>query len=320
MSSSAAGPQHEAISQFRAYRRSLGRTPRLHRDTITLRGLQFAVFRTDDPGTGTLPLICVNGGLIFDHALLWPALSPLAAARQLIFYDQRGRGASAVPPGARASRVEFDAADLAALPEALGISRCHLLGHSWGGGIAMLSTRTANAHLASLTLINAVGLTGAWLPTLTPAALERLTPAQRERLLAADAAIRPGAPDAANPAALSEYAAAIYPAWFAQPALAAILSPPVSTSITGAAVSARLRRDGYDWRPLVPPVTMPTLLLHGTADLFPLGIARDTVAVLGALARLLPIDGAGHNPFWEQPSIVFSSIDAFLTAADSVTP
>jgi proline iminopeptidase len=85
--------------------------------------MQFAVFRTDDPKTGAAPLVCVNGGLIFDHTLLWPAFSPLAAQRQLIFYDQRGRGASSVPPGARASRLEFDAADLTALLSALDIER-----------------------------------------------------------------------------------------------------------------------------------------------------------------------------------------------------
>jgi proline iminopeptidase len=309
-----------AIERFRSYRKSLGRTPRLHKASISARGLQFAVFSTDDPGNGSLPLVCVNGGLIFDHRLLWPALAPLAAQRQLVFYDQRGRGASAVPPGARASRVEFDAADLAELPAAIGLDRYHLLGHSWGGGISMLSTTYKSSNVASLTLLNPVGLDGDWLPELTPAAAARLSGAELDRLLAADAAVRFDAPTAADPDALSEYAAAIYPAWFAEPELATLLAPPRSTSITGAAVSARLRRDGYDWHQRVGPIPVPTLLIHGTADLLPVSLAERTVRTLGKQAGLLPVPDAGHNPFWEQPLIVFPAIDQFLAAADGAPP
>ncbi len=305
------------VERFRRFRKSLGRTPRLHRSSITARGLQFAVFSTDRPQNDTLPLICVNGGLIFDHKLLWPALSPLALERQLIFYDQRGRGASAVPPAARNSRVQFDAADLAELPIAIGLERYHLLGHSWGGGIAMLSAATQSDRVASLTLLNPVGLTGEWLPRLTPTAAQRLSGAALDRLLAADLAVHSDATTAADPAALSEYAAAIYPAWFAEPELADLLSPPASTSVTGAAVSARLRREGYDWRGIVGPLGMPTLLVHGTADLLPLTLAEETVTVLGPRARLLPVPNAGHNAFWEQPLIVFPAITEFLAAADS---
>lgn len=274
------------------------------------------MFRTEDPGNGSLPLICVNGGLIFDHSLLWPALAPLARNRQLIFYDQRGRGGSSVPPGAHASRIEFDAADLATLPEALGIESCHLLGHSWGGGIALLSTAQKTDRLASLTLINSVGLTSDWLKTLTESAAQRLTGGALDRLHAADAAVRPAAPTAADPAALSEYAAAIYPAWFAFPELTAVLAPPESTSLTGAAVSARLRREGYDWRDRIRPLTIPTLLVHGVHDVLPVGLARATRDALGSAATLVEIADAGHNPFWEQPSIVFTAIDQFLAAAD----
>lgn len=312
-------PDSPAITRFRSFRKSLGRTPRLHRRTIGARGLQFAVYSTDDPRNGTLPLVCVNGGLVFDHKLLWPALAPLAASRQLIFYDQRGRGQSGVPPGARASRVEFDAADLAELPRAIGLSRYHLLGHSWGGGIAMLSTHFNSTDVASLALINPVGLTGDWLPTLTPAAAQRLSGFDLDRLFAADRAIQPGQPTAADPDAISEYAAAIYPAWFHEPDLARLLSPPRSASVAGAAASARLRREGYDWRTLVGPIAVPTLLIHGTSDLLPLSLATATAATLGPRATLLPVPNAGHNPFWEQPLIVFPAIDSFLAAADRPT-
>ena len=88
-----------------AFRRSLGPTPRLTRRTVTARGIDFAVW-SSPAVAGALPLLCINGGLLYDHTLLWPALSPLAAKRQLVFYDQRGRGATPAPPGAKKATIE----------------------------------------------------------------------------------------------------------------------------------------------------------------------------------------------------------------------
>jgi proline iminopeptidase len=306
-----------AVQRFLAFRKSLPKPQRLHRTTVSARGLQFAVFSTADPGTGALPLLCVNGGLLFDHRLLWPALSPLATHRQLIFYDQRGRGHSSVPPAPRSSRIEFDAGDLSAIAAALNLRRYHLLGHSYGGGIALLSTNHNTDSIASLTLISPVGLQSDWLDALTARAAQRLSGAALEALLAADAAVKSDASSAAEPSALSDYANAIYPAWFANAELASVLTPPRSTSVTGAAVSARLRRDGYDWRAAVGQVSMPTLLLHGDSDLIPMRVAEDTIGTLGPKATLIKIAGAGHNPFWEAPSIVFPAIETFLATIDS---
>ena len=72
------------MRRFRDFGKSLGKTPRLHQSSIELSGIQFAVFSTHEPENGTFPIVCVNGGLIFEHKLLWPALSALAARRRVI--------------------------------------------------------------------------------------------------------------------------------------------------------------------------------------------------------------------------------------------
>jgi proline iminopeptidase len=145
---------------------------------VRARGLDFAVYTTPVVPNAT-PLLCINGGLIFDHKLLWPSLAYLATQRQLVFYDQRGRGASSVPPGVAASRIEFDAGDVPALREALGIAQWDILGHSWGGGIAMLAAALDTAShpeaVRRLVLVNAVGITSEWLPPLHAAGVARLT-------------------------------------------------------------------------------------------------------------------------------------------------
>lgn len=295
-----------ALDNYLAFRRSLGPRPVLESLTVRARGLDFALYRTPAV-TGAPPLLCINGGLLFDHTLLWPALAALAAHRQLIFFDQRGRGRSASPPGMQASRIEFDAGDVPALRRALGIAQWDVLGHSWGGGIAMLATAQDPEATRKLVLVNAVGVTSGWLPPLHAAGVARLEGRAQEGLAAFDTAALT-APDLDVHA---RYAQAFFPAWFADQQFAASVAPPRGTSATGAVVAARLRRDGYDWRATLRDLPTPTLVVHGAADVLPLAEAARTAAHLRH-ARLLPIAEAGHNPFWEAPDAFFAAVQTFL--------
>jgi pimeloyl-ACP methyl ester carboxylesterase len=91
-----------------------------------------------------------------------------------------------------------------------------------------------------------------------------------------------------------------------------MVSPPRSESATGAAVAAKLRGEGYDWRPLLRAVSVPTLVIHGDRDLLPVSVAREIVATLRN-ARLQIIPDAGHMPFWESPELFFTLIESFLS-------
>ncbi len=295
-----------ALDRYLAFRRTLGPRPWLEHRSVRARGLDFAVYCTP-PVAGALPLLCINGGLLFDHSLLWPALAALATHRQLIFYDQRGRGRSASPPGLHASRLEFDAGDVPALRAALGIPRWDVLGHSWGGGIAMLATAQDLEATRRLVLVNAVGVTSAWLAPLHDAGVARLSGPAQARLAAFDTA----ALTLPHLDAHASYTQAFFPAWFADQQFAASVTPPKGTSAVGAAVAARLRREGYDWRDTLRDLPTSTLVVHGAADVLPLAEAARTVAHLGR-ARLLPIAEAGHNPFWEAPTAFFAAVQAFL--------
>jgi pimeloyl-ACP methyl ester carboxylesterase len=296
-----------ARQRFMAFRRGLPRTPRLTRQIVPLRGLQIAVF-SSPPVEGSVPLVCINGGLLFPHENLWPALAPLARNRQVILYDQRGRGESQAPPGPRAARIEHDAGDVGALRQALGLTRWDVLGHSWGGGIAMLAAEQDQEGVRKLVLVDSVGVTSGWLDDLVPSALARLAAPERAILERIDvsALMEP------DPQVHSAYSRAIYPAWFADRDLASLFAPPRSTSVTGAAIAAGIRRTGYDWRPLLRGLRVPTIVIHGEADLLPASVAMETAGTIEG-ARLLLIAGAGHMPFWEAPEHFFRAVDAFLT-------
>ena len=311
-----------ARERYLAFRAAQARPPRLEQHTVRGRGLEFAVWTTP-PVAGTVPLCCVNGGLLFDHKVLWPTLAPLAAGRQLVFYDQRGRGTSAAPPGARAARIAHDAGDLAALRAAVAplLGRApdapwDVLAHSWGGGIAMLAAAEDPLGVRRLALVDPVGVTGDWLPGMHGRALVHLAARGDAEAYAALAALDPAALVDPDPAQHAAYARAFFPAWFADGDLARLFVPPRAASVTGTAVAARLRRDGYDWRAQVRAVRAPTLVVHGAADVLDVAVARATVAWLGqdVPVDLVVLDGAGHMPFWEAPSAFVAAVQSFLAA------
>ena len=296
-----------SYADFLAFRKSVPRAPRLERQTVRARGIEFAVF-TSPPAGDAPPVVCINGGMIYDHSMLWPALSPLAQRRQMILYDQRGRGASSAPADPSAASIDDDAADLIAIRRALGVRRWDVLGHSWGGGIAMLAAAADPAGVRRLALVDAVGPTSEWLSPLRQAVLERLTGAQREAV----AAIPETALHSPDPAIHSRYARAVYPAWFADHEMSIRFTPPEALSETGSVVLARLRREGYDWRPKLRALSVPTFVVHGEEDALPVGVSLEISNSLSH-ARRSVVPSSGHMPFWEAPVRFFSLIEPFLS-------
>ncbi|MGI8498107.1 MAG: alpha/beta fold hydrolase [Gemmatimonadaceae bacterium] len=282
-------------------------TPCLREQRIDARGLSFAVFTTPEV-PGATPLACVSGGLLYGHEMLWPALAPLAERRQLVLYDQRGRGASEVAANPSISRIEDDAADLAALRVAIGVRSWDVLGHSWGAGIAALGAERDLEGTRRLVLVDPVGVTSGWMGAQREAAMSRLDVAGRAALARLDDTSLRGD----DPAAHSRFARALFPAWFADPSLAAFVPLPRSTSATGAAVAGRLWREGYDWRGLLRALTRPTIVIHGERDLLPLAEATELASVLPR-ATVAPVRDAGHLPYLESPDLFFGLVEDFLT-------
>lgn len=296
-----------SYADFVAFRRSLPRTPRLERQNVRARGVTFAVF-TSPPVANRPPIVCINGGMLYDHSMLWPALSPLAERRQVVLYDQRGRGASTAPADPSAATIDDDALDVGAIRRALGIRRWDVLGHSWGGGIAMLASANDAAAVRRLVLVDAVGPTSDWMAPLREAVLARLHGAEREAVARVSEEML-GEPDAV---VHSDYSRAVYPAWFADAEMAKRFTPPSATSQTGAVVLARLRREGYDWRARLRALSIETLVLHGELDPLPRTLSSENSYILPH-AHHVVVPSSGHMPFWEAPERFFSLVESFLS-------
>lgn len=81
-------------------------------------------------------MVCLHGGPGFDHSTLKTSLAPLADIAQLVFPDQRGAGRSDRGTSDRWT-LDWWIEDVPAFCNALGIERPILLGHSFGGIVAL---------------------------------------------------------------------------------------------------------------------------------------------------------------------------------------
>lgn len=107
------------------------------------------------PGT---PLLFINGGPGFDHSFhhVSPVWEQLAASRRVVFFDQPGTGQS-WPVGPKDSISLADFIDsMEAIRKALDAPRLTLIGHSWGGYVAMTYALRYPANVEAMILVDSV--------------------------------------------------------------------------------------------------------------------------------------------------------------------
>ena len=107
------------------------------------------------------PVVIVHGGPLLDHSYFLPSFEQLAQDFQLIFYDQRLSGRSDPNADTSTIRMRVFVEDIEKLRDSLKLGRVHLLGHSWGGLIAMHYAIKHGTNLRSLTLSNSMSASSA---------------------------------------------------------------------------------------------------------------------------------------------------------------
>lgn len=84
-----------------------------------------------------IPLLVIHGGPGGRSCEHLTYMKPLAESRPVIFYDQLGSGRSDHPSDAALWNVPRFVDEISRLREALGLDELHILGHSWGGAVAI---------------------------------------------------------------------------------------------------------------------------------------------------------------------------------------
>ena len=106
------------------------------------------------------PIIVLHGGPDFDHHYLRPELDLLASSYRLVYYDQRGRGRSARGVASDDVGIDSEVADLDAIRSHFGLSSVAVLGHSWGGMLAMEYGTRHPDRVSELILLNTAPASG----------------------------------------------------------------------------------------------------------------------------------------------------------------
>lgn len=119
----------------------------------------YRVAGADGPG---VPLLGLHGGPGFTHDTL-TTLDGLGSDRPVVLYDQLGSGRSDRPGDQELYRLERYVEEVRRVREALGLGRIHLLGHSWGGTLALSCALADPEGLDSLILASPLVSTARWL-------------------------------------------------------------------------------------------------------------------------------------------------------------
>jgi proline iminopeptidase len=255
------------------------------------------------------PVVVLHGGPGAHHDYLLPGFDRLAHGRELIYYDQRGGGRSAVARDMPVGWTEH-VADLEALREAWDLERLTIAGYSWGGLLALLYAIRHRERVERLALVSPAP---AWraAPESLEASVARRTHGprvQEARRELGESGLRERDP-AAYERRIFELAVAPY---FHDPSRARDLTP---VRVTGRTQQGVWRSLGdYDLRPDLPSLRgIPSLVLHGEDDAIPITSARATAELIGA--EFVPVPHCGHVPYVEAPEAFVAALDPFLPRA-----
>ena len=273
---------------------------------------------TRSVGSGP-PLIVLHGGPDFDHAYLLPELDQLAAHARLVYYDQRGRGRSAIGVEPNDVSIASEIADLEAIRRSLGVDAVAILGHSWGGLLAMEYTTRHPDRVTHLVLLSPAPASYDDWTDFRESLRAMRGPADVERMreIAAGVAYRAGDIDAEA----EYYRVHFRPTVRDARLLARIVGrlrlhfDPAGV-LLARAIEDRLYTEtsdvaDYDLLPLLAGLDIPALLLHGEHDFIPLDVPTHIARRLPR-ATLTIVPGVGHFSFIERPDLVELEVARFL--------
>ena len=256
------------------------------------------------------PLLLMHGGPGLDYTTLLP-LQPLADRYTLIFYDHRCNGRS---EGAEVSSMTWEnlTADAEALREKLGFEKWAVLGHSFGGNVALEYALRYPQSLSHLVLMNTGGDQW-WVNQNAPEIL-----AKRGYSPSAVQAARRFyngqlTPREFFPTIMKFMRAYFYHINLVGMVYELLFGPRAMNRPEPLIFGYSQLLKGWTVMARLSEIKMPVLVLAGRYDfLFP----PEHQAILADRlpnVQLVLIENAGHNPHMERPAEVIEAIKRFMS-------
>lgn len=260
------------------------------------------------------PIVVLHGGPGMFHDYFLPHFEPLAQDFQLIFYDQRGNGCSPAKLTADNFTVEQLVDDLEAFRRFLGLPKMTLLGHSWGGLLAMHYAIAHPDKLDKMILSNPAAADSKHHQQMLVVKNSRYTPqviAEIEQIMQSGAIQKGDGVAFKRLVMLAEGVNAHQPEnieqllgkmkYSAQRMQNALLISQLKTPFFA----------NYDLHLQLAKVNVQTLVIHGDSDAIPLASDEAIVKSLPN-AGLVRFAKSGHYPYAEQPKRFRSVVKAFI--------
>jgi proline-specific peptidase len=254
----------------------------------------------------------MHGGPGADHWSMAP-FRQLADQFTLIFYDRRCNGRSDGPPVASMTWDNLTA-DAEALRERLGFDTWAVLGHSFGGHVALEYALRYPGSLSHLVLLDTGG-DAEWARQNAPNVLARRGYSRSTVRLVRRFFTGQIAPNEMFPA-MMRFGRAYYHQHGLIHVAHAMLRGEWRAKIRPEALiyAGRELLDGWTVMDRLGEITVPTLVMAGRDDfLFP---TEHQVALATGIphGRLHIVERAGHNPHEEQTAEVMAAVSDFIQA------
>ena len=250
------------------------------------------------------PVLIVHGGPgLSDYTE--PLAAELTDAFWVIRYQQRGLAPSVMsgPFG-----ISQHVADAISVLNAAGVGRAYVIGHSWGGHLAMHLAVRHPGRVLGLVIVDPLGaVPDGGLADMEQNLTERIRPelAVRARELDERAAAGQGTAEDAV-----ESLAIVWPGYFSSPQ-AGTPMPPLRISAecyAGTFASIQSHFDRHTLERSLPALRMPALFVLGGASPIP---ARHGVASAGLIpgAEVQIEEDCGHFPWLERPGSIRKALE-----------
>lgn len=257
------------------------------------------------------PLLVVHGGPLLDHGYLVEPLRPLGADYELIFYDQRLSGRSSGIVDSASVSLDNFVADIEGLRRKLGLDRLHLMGHSWGGLLAVKYALDHPSRLRSLVLVSPMAPSAElWQQeeTTNRAEIAPEDTAGMGRLRASEAFER------REPAAVERMLRLSFRSQFADPSKASSLRFHIEEDYRERSRQFGFLTDDlsrYDLTDALPGMRVPALVVYGASEVGA-KLGGDTLRALLPDVTVEVMSEAGHFAFRERPEEFRRVIRSFL--------
>ena len=252
-------------------------------------------------GSGPSVLLLHGGpGLGFDY--LRDLADELAQENDVAWYQQRGLEPSAAE---RPYTVAADVEDARRVLDALGWQRAYVVGHSWGGHLALHVAEAMPERLLGVLAVDPLGPVGdgRW-PEFDEEIFRRTPEAVRARARELDDLATAGAAD--DELAL-EGMSLVWSAYFAEPERA----PPMPELQIASERSAEMVPSILAELPALeaglPHIRVPVGFVHGSRSPMPIAASTDGAERIPG-AWLEVVEGAGHFVWVEAPGAVRASL------------